>query len=66
MWFNNDALACPGSTGFASPQNGNCVVRGVDANKNTVAHIDRFGTSSVGDVLGPGTVSLSTGLSKSS
>lgn len=64
-WFNNDAFACPGSTGFASLQNGNCVVGGVDANKNSVAPIGRFGTSSVGDVVGPGTVSLSTGLSKS-
>ncbi len=64
-WFNNNAFACPGSTGFDSLQNGACVVGGVDANKMSVAPIGRFGTSSVGDVVGPGTVSLSSGLSKS-
>ncbi len=64
-WFNNNAFACPGSAGFDSLQNGSCVVGGVDANKRSVAPIGRFGTSSVGDVVGPGTVSLSTGLSKS-
>ncbi len=63
-WFNNAAFACPGSTGYDSLLNGNCVVGGVDANKQSVAPIGRFGTSSVGDVVGPGTVSLSTGLSK--
>ena len=64
-WFNNNAFACPGSTGYSSLQNGACVVGGVDANKLPVAPIGRFGTSSVGDVVGPGTVSLSSGLSKS-
>jgi len=76
-WLNSGAFACPGSvgragtTGFASLQAdangyGNCVVGGVDP--ETGAHvlpIGRFGTSSVGDVIGPGTVSLSNGLSKS-
>lgn len=64
-WFNNAAFACPGSTGFASLQNGNCTVGGTDANGNPVAPIGRFGTEGVGDVTGPGTVSLSAGLSKS-
>ncbi len=64
-WFNKAAFACPGSTTFDSLQDGRCVVGGVDANKNSVAPIGRFGSSSVGDVMGPGTVSLSTGLSKS-
>jgi hypothetical protein len=76
-WFNSAAFTCPGgtgrggATGFASLQAdangyGNCVVGGVDP--ETGAHvlpIGRFGTSSVGDVIGPGTVSLSNGLSKS-
>jgi len=76
-WLNSGAFACPGgigragTTGFASLQAdangyGNCVVGGVDP--ETGAHvlpIGRFGISSVGDVIGPGTVSLSNGLSKS-
>ena len=64
-WFNNSAFACPGSAGFASLQNGACNVGGLDANGNPVAPIGRFGTESVGDLRGPGTVSLSSGLSKS-
>ena len=73
-WFNKSAFTCPGgqglggTTGFASLQNGNCVVGGYDysnpANPVAVAPIGRFGTESIGDLTGPGTVSLSTGLSK--
>lgn len=55
-WFNNDAFACPGQTGFASVAT--CTV-GVGS-----LPIGRFGTESVGDLRGPGTVSLSTGLNK--
>ena len=64
-WFNNAAFRCPGSVGFNSLQNGACVVGGNDANGNPVAPIGRFGTESIGDVTGPGTISLSSGLSKS-
>ena len=63
-WFNKAAFACPGSAGFASLQGGACVVGGYDANGNAVAPIGRFGTERVGDLTGPGTVNLSTGLSK--
>ena len=73
-WFNTSAFQCPGgrglgnTTGFASLQNGNCVVGGYDnTNANNpvaVAPIGRFGTESIGDLTGPGTVSLSAGLSK--
>ena len=56
-WFNNNAFSCPGQTGYASIAT--CDV-GVGS-----APIGRFGTESVGDLVGPGTVSLSTGLSKS-
>ena len=73
-WFNKAAFTCPGgvglgnTTGFASLQNGNCVVGGYDysnpANPVAVAPIGRFGTESIGDLTGPGTVSLSTGVSK--
>lgn len=63
-WFNKDAFACPGSVGFSSLQNHACIVGGVDGNGVSHAPIGRFGTSSIGDVEGPGTVSLSTGVSK--
>ena len=70
QWFNNAAFACPGSTGFASvgadpdPQSptygqSSCAV-GVGS-----LPIGRFGTERIGDLHGPGTVALSTGLSKS-
>ena len=62
-WFNNDAFACPGRTGYASlePINGSTPC---DVGVGTLP-IGRFGTESVGDLVGPGTVSLSSGLSKS-
>lgn len=78
-WFNPNAFACPGGkgidqttgatlTGFASLQNGACVVGGYSNVNNTgavpVAPIGRYGTESIGDLTGPGLVSLSTGLSK--
>ena len=73
-WFNKDAFTCPGghglngSTGFASLENSQCVVGGYDytdpANPVAVAPIGRFGNESIGDLTGPGTVSLSTGVSK--
>ncbi|WP_263381588.1 TonB-dependent receptor [Granulicella arctica] len=65
QWFNPNAFACPGSTGFTSLQNGACDVGGVDANSNPVAPIGRFGTESIGDLTGPGTISLSSGVAKS-
>ncbi len=74
QWFNKAAFACPGgsglggSTGYASLQNGNCVVGGYDYSNPTspvpVAPIGRFGTESIGDLTGPGTVSLSAALGK--
>lgn len=69
-WFNKDAFACPGRAGYASlvadaSGSSPCNVGGFDAQGNPVAPIGRFGTSSVGDVTGPGSISLSTGLSKS-
>ncbi len=64
QWFNPNAFACPGSQGISSLQNGACDVGGTDANGNAVAPIGRFGTESIGDLRGPGTISLSTGLAK--
>ncbi len=56
-WFNNNAFACPGQTSFAS-------VATCDVGVGSLP-IGRYGTESVGDLRGPGTVNLSTGLSKS-
>ena len=78
-WFNKAAFTCPGNagidqtkgtpiTGPASLLNGACVVGGYSyfnpSNPTPVAPIGRFGTESIGDLTGPGTVSLSSGLSK--
>ncbi len=80
QWINRDAFVCPGGkginqqtnqvvTGKASLQGGACVVGGNNNydpnNPVAVAPIGRFGTESIGDITGPGLVSLSTGLSKS-
>ena len=61
-WFNNNAFACPGRTGYNSlfPVNG---ATPCDVGTGTLP-IGRYGTESVGDLHGPGTVSLSSGLSK--
>jgi hypothetical protein len=65
QWFNTAAFACPGQTGYAS-------LAPPDANSSTPctvgvgsAPIGRYGTESIGDLVGPGSVSLSSGLSKS-
>ncbi len=62
-WFNNNAFSCPGRTGYVSlaPVNG---VTPCDVGTGSLP-IGRYGTESVGDLHGPGTVSLSSGLSKS-
>ena len=62
-WFNNNAFACPGRSGYSSlaPVNGQTPC---DVGTGTLP-IGRYGTESVGDLRGPGTVSLSSGLSKS-
>ncbi len=58
QWFNTGAFACPGGGGFDALQAGTCTT-GVGS-----APIGRFGTEGVGSVVGPGTVSLSTGVNK--
>jgi hypothetical protein len=63
-WFNNNAFSCPGQTGYASvAPDPNTGVTPCDVGVGS-APIGRFGTESVGDLIGPGTVSLSSGLSK--
>ena len=56
-WFNNSAFSCPGQTGYASVAS--CTV-GVGS-----APIGRYGNEGLGTLVGPGTFSLSSGLSKS-
>ena len=65
-WFNNNAFACPGQVGYASlaPTSANGDVTPCTVGVGS-APIGRFGTESVGDLTGPGTVNLSSGLSKS-
>lgn len=65
-WFNNNAFACPGQVGYASlaPTAASGGVSPCTVGVGS-APIGRFGTESVGDLTGPGTVSLSSGLSKS-
>ncbi len=67
QWFNNAAFACPGSGTYAPDASG----APIDISSSSpctvgvgTAPIGRFGTESVGDLIGPGTVSLSSGLSK--
>ena len=61
-WFNNNAFACPGRTGYASlaPVNG---ATPCDVGVGTLP-LGRYGTEAVGDLRGPGTISLSSSLSK--
>ena len=68
-WFNKNAFTCPGTAGgIATLTVQTDPATGVTASPCTVgattAPIGRFGTESVGDLEGPGTVSLSAGLSK--
>ncbi len=60
QWVDPTAFACPSNTGYtAASFAGNPCSVGV-----TSTPIGRFGTSRDGEVAGPGTVNLSTGLSK--
>ncbi|HEY4046386.1 MAG TPA: TonB-dependent receptor [Acidobacteriaceae bacterium] len=59
-WLDASSFACPSNSGYSAKSHaGNACTVGVSS-----APIGRFGTSSVGDVEGPGTVNLSSGLSK--
>jgi len=59
-WVSPQAFACPSNSGYtASSYAGNPCGVGV-----TSAPIGRFGNEHIGDLVGPGTVNLSAGLSK--
>ena len=55
-WFNQNAFACPGSNDPAS-------ISTCDVGVGSLP-IGRFGTEAVGDLRGPGTLNLSTGISR--
>ena len=60
QWVDSQAFACPSNTGYTSSSYaGNACSVGVNS-----APIGRFGNEHVGDIVGPGTVNLSAGLSK--
>ena len=65
QWFNPNAFACPGQTGYASLAPSAATGQTPCTVGVGTAPIGRFGTESVGDLTGPGTVSLSSGVSKS-
>jgi len=58
-WFNAAAYTCPGVSGW---QPGTSCLIGTPGNG---APIGRFGNAGIGTVVGPGTVNLNAGLSKS-
>jgi hypothetical protein len=58
-WFNTDAFVCPATPGW---QPGTACLIGTPGNG---APIGRFGNAGPGTVIGPGTVNLNSGLSKS-
>jgi hypothetical protein len=69
QWVDPTAFACPSNTGYTASSfagAGNvCTIGAYDSQTDTYSNpIGRFGTSRVGEVEGPGTVNLSTGLSK--
>jgi hypothetical protein len=58
-WFNTSAFVCPATPGW---QPGTACLIGTPGNGAPIA---RFGNAGVGTVIGPGTVNLNSGLSKS-
>jgi hypothetical protein len=68
-WVNTAAFTCPGQPGYVV-NSGNACLTGVGTVKNSdgtttyYAPIGRFGNARVGSIVGPGTVNLSSGLSK--
>lgn len=59
-WINPAAVTCPGTPGYVT---GNPCLIGSNPG-TSLPPIGRFGTATVGSMVGPGTVNLSTGLQK--
>ena len=62
-WIDPSAFICPGQTGWNPGDN--CTIGSGKSAADSQAPIGRFGNSGVGIIEGPGTVNLSTALSKS-
>ena len=62
-WVNRAAFACPGQTVGYVQGSTTCDVG--SGQPGAPAPIGRFGNAQIGSITGPGTVNLSTGLSKS-
>lgn len=60
-WINVASFRCPGDSSWVP---GTACHTGGDPSKGYLAPIGRFGNSKVGAIVGPGTLNLSTGLSK--
>ncbi|MGC9200142.1 MAG: carboxypeptidase regulatory-like domain-containing protein [Acidobacteriaceae bacterium] len=61
-WISRTAYTCPGTPNYTvgSP----CVIGSNPGTPGALPPIGRFGNASVGSIVGPGTVNLSTGLRK--
>jgi hypothetical protein len=59
-WLNPGAVTCPATPGYVT---GNPCLIGSSPG-TSLAPIGRFGTATVGSIIGPGTVNLSSGLHK--
>jgi hypothetical protein len=62
-WVNTAAFACPGQPAWTF--GGDVPCNTGSGQPGAPAPIGRFGNSQIGDIVGPGTVNLSSGLSKS-
>ncbi len=69
-WVNSAAFTCPGLPGYVTNSGQACTTGlGIVKNKdgsftNYGSPIGRFGNAGVGSIVGPGTVNLSSGISK--
>jgi hypothetical protein len=61
-WIDTSAFACPGQPAWTF--GGDVPCNTGSGQPGAPAPIGRFGNSQVGDIAGPGTVNLSSGLSK--
>ena len=61
-WINTAAIVCPGAPGWKPGTN--CYTGGNPAQAGATPPIGRFGNAQIGSIVGPGTVNLSSGLSK--
>ena len=68
-WVNSAAFTCPGLPGYVTNSGQACItgigiVKNKDGSSTNYAPIGRFGNAGVGSIVGPGTVNLSSGISK--